>query len=77
MERLDHRSDVCAQVPDSEVILIPVIVAKYFQFQNHHGCDVCFLRETRYLSRRIDVTSLNRHLHKLTDWLAFIATALG
>jgi hypothetical protein len=33
MERLGHQSDVRAQVPDSEVILIAVVAAKYFQ--NH------------------------------------------
>lgn len=75
MERLDHRSDVRAQVPDSEVILIAVVSAKYFQ--NHHERAVCVLRETRYLSGRIDVTRFNRRLHKLADWLAFIATTLG
>lgn len=75
MERLGHRSDVRAQVPDSEVILIAVVAAKYFQ--NHQERAVCILRETQYLSGRIDVTRFNRRLHKLADWLAFIATALG
>lgn len=75
MDRLGHRSDVRAQVPDSEVILIAVVAAKYFQ--NHHERAVCILRETRYLSGRIDVTRFNRRLHKLADWLSFIATTLG
>lgn len=75
MERLEHRSDIRAQVPDSEIILIAVVAAKYFQ--NHHERAVCILRETRYLSGRIDVTRFNRRLHKLKDWLAFIATTLG
>src|SRR6266545_3832238 len=75
MERLNHRSDVRTQVPDSEVILIAVVAAKYFQ--NHHERAVCILRETRYLSGRIDVTRFNRRLHKLADWLAFLATTLG
>jgi hypothetical protein len=67
MERLNHQSDVRAKVPDSEVILIAVISAKYFQ--NHHERAVCILRETNYLSGRIDVTRFNRRLHKLADWL--------
>ncbi|MFN8479279.1 MAG: IS982 family transposase [Kouleothrix sp.] len=75
MERLGHRTDSRAQVPDSEVILIAVVAAKYFQ--NHHERAVCILREAHYLSGRIDVTRFNRRLHKLTDWMAFIATALG
>lgn len=75
MEQLGHQSDVRAQVPDSEVILIAVVAAKYFQ--NHHERAVCILRATRYLSGPIDVTRFNRRLHKLADWLAFIATTLG
>src|SRR5690348_15299729 len=75
MERLNHRSDVRAQVPDSEVILIAVLAAKYFQ--NHHERAVCILRESGYLSGSIDVTRFNRRLHKLADWLSFIATTLG
>lgn len=75
MERLGHQSDVRAQVPDSEVILIAVVAAKYFQ--NHHERAVCILRETRYLSGQIDLTRFNRRLHKLADWLAFLAITLG
>jgi hypothetical protein len=41
MEHLDHRSDARAQVPDSEVILIAVVAAKYFR--NHHERAVCIL----------------------------------
>jgi len=75
MDRLHHHSDVRAQVPDSEVLLIAVVSAKYFQ--NQHERAVCILRATTYLSGRIDVTRFNRRLHKLADWLAFIATTLG
>lgn len=75
MEHLGHRTDCRAQVPDSEVILIAVVAAKYFQ--NHHERAVCILRETRYLSGCLDVTRFNRRLHKLADWLEFIATTLG
>src|SRR5215211_2032351 len=75
MERVGHQSDVRAQVPDSEVILIAVAAAS--SFQNHHERAVCILRETRYLSGGIDVTRFNRRLQKLADWLAFIATTLG
>jgi hypothetical protein len=75
MERLNHQSDVRAHVPDSEVILIAVLSAKYFH--NHHERAVCILRESGYLSGWIDVTRFNRRLHKLADWLSFIATTLG
>jgi hypothetical protein len=75
MDRLGHRSDVRAQVPDSEVILIAVVAAKYFQ--NHQERAVCILRETHYLSGRMDLSRFNRRLHKLAEWLAFIGTTLG
>jgi hypothetical protein len=75
MERVGHQSDVRAKVPDSEVMLIAVAAAKYFS--NHHERAVCILRESRYLSGRIDVTRFNRRLHKLADWLEFIARPLG
>jgi hypothetical protein len=75
MKQLKHQSDVRIQVPDTEVILIAVVSAKYFQ--NHHERALCILRESRYLSGRIDLTRFNRRLHKLADWLAFIATSVG
>lgn len=54
MERLGHQSDVRAQVPDAEVILIEVVAAKYFP--NHHERAVCILRETHcpYCGLEID-----------------------
>jgi hypothetical protein len=35
MEQLEHRSDIRAQVPDSEIIVVAVVAAKYFG--NHHA----------------------------------------
>jgi hypothetical protein len=52
-----------------------LLSAKYFH--NHHERAVCILRESGYLSGWIDVTRFNRRLHKLADWLAFIAITLG
>ena len=67
MERVGHQSAVRAQVPDSEVILIAVAAAKYFH--NHHERAVCILRESCYLSGRIDVTRFNRRFISLpTGW---------
>lgn len=75
MDRLGHQTDCRAQVADSEVILIAVVAAKYFQ--NHHERAVCIMRGMHYVTGRLDVTRFNRRLHKLADWLAFIATTLG
>ena len=75
LEKHDHRSHKLAQVPDSEILTVAVVAAKYFQ--NHHERALCVLREAQYLSGRLDLTRFNRRLHKLADWLAFIATTLG
>lgn len=75
LEGLEHRSHKLARVPDSEVLTIAVVAAKYFQ--NHHERALCVLREAHYLSGRLDLTRFNRRLHALSDLLAFIATTLG
>src|SRR6266545_8054402 len=75
LDRLNHRSHPLAQVPDSEILTVAVVAAKYYQ--NHPERALCVLREAHYLSGRLDLTRFNRRLHKLADWLAFIATTLG
>ena len=75
MERLGHHSDKRAHVPDSEVILIAVVAAKYFH--NHHARAVCIRHQTRYLSGSLTVSRFNRRLHKLADGRTFLATTLG
>src|SRR5919205_2492410 len=75
MVHLDHQSHPLAHVPDSEILTVAVVAAKYFQ--NHHERALCILRETHYLSGRLDLTRFNRRLHALADWLAFIAATIG
>ena len=54
MERLGHRSDVRAKVPDSEILTIAVVAAKYFG--NHHERAVQIMHGCGYLSGRISVS---------------------
>ena len=75
MERLDHHSDVRAQVPDAEILTTAVVAAKFFQ--NHHERTVCILRECHYLSGTISVSRFNRRLHALSDWLPLILETLA
>jgi hypothetical protein len=75
MERLGHRSDVRAQVPDSEILTIAVVAAKYFG--SHHERAVQIMHECGYLSGRISVSRFNRRLHQLADWMAWIPDVLG
>ena len=75
MERLEHRSDVRSQVPDSEIITIAVVSAKYFG--SNHERTVQVMRGCGYVSGRISVSRFNRRLHALAEWMAFIPTTLG
>jgi len=75
MERLDHRSDVRAQVPDAEIVTIAVVAAKYFG--NHHERAVQVMHGCGYLSGQISVSRFNRRLHRLADWMAVIPATLG
>src|SRR3712207_2725629 len=75
MERLEHRSDVRASVPDCEIITIAVVSAKYFA--SNHERAVHVMRGCGYLSGTISVSRFNRRLHALTDWMAFIPVTLG
>ena len=75
MERLEHRSDVRAQVPDADILTMAVVAAKYFH--NHHERAVCVMRAGRYLSGTLGVSRFNRRLHALAGWLPCIADVLG
>jgi hypothetical protein len=75
MERLEHQSDVRAQVPDAEIVTIAVVAAKYFA--NHQERAVQVMQGCGYLSGKISVSRFNRRLHALADWMACIPTALG
>lgn len=75
MERLEHRSDVRAEVPDCEIITIAVVSAKYFA--SNHERAVQMMRGCGYVSGTISVSRFNRRLHALAEWMAFIPTTLG
>jgi hypothetical protein len=75
MERLGHRSDVRAQVPDSEILTIAVVAAKYVG--SHHERAVQIMHGCGYLSGRISVSRFNRRLHQLADWMVWIPDVLG
>ena len=75
MERLGHRSDVRAQVPDSEILTIAVVAATYVG--NHHERAAPMMRELGYLSGRISVSRFNRRLHQLADWMVWIPANVG
>lgn len=75
MRALGHKSHVLAQVPDSEVLTVAVVSAKFFQ--NHHERALCILRATDYLSGKLSISRFNRRLHALADWLPWLAEILG
>jgi hypothetical protein len=75
MEHLGHRSDVRAKVPDSEILTIAVVAAKYVG--SHHERAVQIMHGCGYLSGRISVSRFNRRLHQLADWMVWIPDVLG
>lgn len=70
-----HRSHSLAQVPDSEILTVAVVAAKYFQ--NHHQHALWVMYSLGYLSGKISTSRFNRRLHALTDWLPWLAEILG
>jgi hypothetical protein len=85
MERLGHRTPPNpparggdwggAQVPDSEILTIAVVAAKYVG--SHHERAAPMMRALGYLSGRISVSRFNRRLHQLADWMVWIPDVLG
>ena len=75
MERLDHHSDVRATIPDSEILTVAVVAAKYFANNQERAVQV--MVGCGYLSGQISVSRFNRRLHALADWLCFIPSTLG
>lgn len=75
MVQLEHQSHCLAKVPDSEVLTVAVVAAKYFQ--NHHERALVVLQALGYLSGALSTSRCNRRLHALADWLAFLTETLG
>lgn len=75
MQTVGHQSHVLAQVPDSEVLTVAVVSAKFFQ--NHHERALGVLQATGYLSGQLSTSRFNRQLHALADWLPWLAEILG
>ena len=75
MERMGHRRDVRAHVPDSEILTIAVVAATYVG--SHHERAVQIMLGYGYLSGRISVSRFNRRLHQLADWMVWIPEVLG
>jgi Transposase DDE domain len=72
---LGHRDHCLAQAADSEVLLVPIIAATYFQ--NHHERTLSVLKALHYLSGPLSLSRFNRRLHRLADWLPLLAEVLG
>lgn len=64
-----HQTDKRSQVRDSEIILVAIIAAKYFQ--NHHERAVQVMIRCGDIPK-ISVSRFNRRLHALSDWVYMI-----
>jgi len=67
MTNLDHHTDVRAGVPDSEVVTVALVAAKYFA--NNHRIALDVMHQLHYLSGTISHSRLNRRLLALRDWM--------
>ena len=75
MTNLDHQTDVRAGVPDSEVITVALVAAKYFA--NNHRIALNVMHQLQYLSGSISHSRLNRRLHALREWMAHMPELLA
>ena len=75
MVQLDHPSHPLAHVPDSEVLTVAVVAAKYFQ--NQHERALAIMHATHHLSGSLSISRFNRRLHALSDWLEFVSETVG
>ena len=74
MRTLGHRTHVLAQTSDSEVLTVAVVAA--CQFGNHHERALCVLRGMHYLSGSLSLSRLDRRLHALAHWFAWLLDLL-
>ena len=65
MVQRDHHAHPLAHVPDSEVLTVAVVAAKYFQ--NHHERALAIMHATHHLSGTLSTSRFNRRLHALAD----------
>lgn len=75
MTAVNHQSHVLAHVPDSEIVTVALVAAKFFQ--NHHERAFHILQALGYLSGSLSFSRFNRRLHALADWLAFMSTTVS
>ena len=64
-----------AQVPDSEILTIAVVAAKYFG--SHHERAAPMMRALGSLSGRISVSRFTRRLHQLAEWMVWFPDVVG
>jgi hypothetical protein len=70
-----HRDHCLAQARDSEVLLVAVCAAAYFQ--NHQERALSVLKRLHYLSGALSISRFNRRLHRLAHWLPLLVEILG
>jgi len=64
-----------AGVPDSEVVTVALVAAKYFA--NNHRIALNVMHQLQYLSGSISHSRLNRRLHALREWMVHMPELLA
>lgn len=71
---MNHRDDSRAEVSASEIMIVAVVAAKYFQ--NHHERALILMRRLGYIAK-LSLSRFNRRLHDLLITLWQLADLLG
>jgi hypothetical protein len=71
---MNHQDDSRAEVSDSEIIIVAVVAAKYFQ--NHQERALSLMKRLKYI-RSLSISRFNRRLHDLLTELWQLAEWLG
>ena len=75
LKALGHTSHVLSKVSDTEVLLVAIVAALYFQ--NHHERALCVMHGMGFLSSGLSVSRFNRRLHQLAGWLPGLLAILS
>ena len=75
MINLGHQTDVCPGVPDSEIITVALVAAKYFA--NNHRIALDVMQQLQYVSGSISHSRLNRRLHAVGGWMSYLPELLS
>lgn len=74
LQIMNHNDDVRTNVSASEIMIVAVVSARYFQ--NNHERALYIMRHLGYVNK-ISISRFNRRLHALSEILWYVLTMIG